>query len=199
MTGEEHGDLIRFGDIVFLDGTEVWNPLRWTIYPITLVDDEKAIIAGGLLLTAYEHGEMFDWLLLMLNQIIGPVLRTVFTDEDSAIVPAMANLCCSTRPDVAHRVCVFHQQTTFTKPVNAARATAATRNQAVDLFHAICYAEEQEQMRAAIEKIRHLLSPMSDYLDREITEKFRSSVKLSEATPLRLASARRRSRRVQTV
>jgi prephenate dehydrogenase len=72
---------------------------------------------------------------------------------------------------VAHRVCVCHKQTNFTKHVNAARATAATRNEAIGLFREICYAKEHEQVRAAIEKIRHLLPLMSDYLDREITEK----------------------------
>jgi hypothetical protein len=114
---------------------------------------------------------MFDWLLHTLNDIIGSVLRTIFTDEDSAIVPAMAHFCCATRADVAHHVCVFHKQMNFTKHVNSARATAATRSEAVDLFHEICYAKEEGQVSAAIDKIRHLLPSMSDYLDREITEK----------------------------
>jgi hypothetical protein len=110
ITIEERGNLEQFGDVVFLDGTAVPNPLGWTTYPITLVDDTKGLMSGGLLFTAYEREEMFLWLLTHLNDILGPVLRTIVTNEDSAIIPAMVNFRDSQRPDVAHRICVFHKK-----------------------------------------------------------------------------------------
>jgi hypothetical protein len=59
ITAEERENLGLFGDVVFLDGTAVRNPLGWTTYPMTLVDDAKGIVSGGLLFTAYEREEMF--------------------------------------------------------------------------------------------------------------------------------------------
>jgi hypothetical protein len=38
-------NLRRFGDVVFLDGTLIRNSLRWTIYSITLINDENALIS----------------------------------------------------------------------------------------------------------------------------------------------------------
>jgi hypothetical protein len=38
---EERRNLERFWHVVCLDGTAVHNPLGWTTYPVTLVDDEK--------------------------------------------------------------------------------------------------------------------------------------------------------------
>jgi hypothetical protein len=61
MAREEHEKLMRIGNIASLDETEVRNPLGWMTYPIILVDDEKSIISGGLLFTAYEREEIFDW------------------------------------------------------------------------------------------------------------------------------------------
>jgi hypothetical protein len=46
ITNEERQNLARFGDVVFLDGTVVRNPLGWTTYQITLVDDEKGLMSG---------------------------------------------------------------------------------------------------------------------------------------------------------
>jgi hypothetical protein len=110
ITNEERQNLERFGDVVFLDGTVVRNPLGWNTYPIILVDDEKGLISGGLLFTAYEREQMFEWLLQSLHEILGATLRTIFTDEDSAIVPAMENLRSGLGHDVAHRICVFHKR-----------------------------------------------------------------------------------------
>jgi hypothetical protein len=62
ITTEERGNLKQFGEVVFLDGTAIRNPLGWATYPITLVDDAKGLVSGGLLFTAYERKEMFAWL-----------------------------------------------------------------------------------------------------------------------------------------
>jgi hypothetical protein len=134
LTVEERRNLERFGEVVFLDGTAVRNPLGWTTYPITLVDDEKTLLSGGLLFTAYEREDMFEWLLDALNEIIVAVLRTIFVDEDSALIPATTKLRTTTRHDVAHRICVFHKSRKFVKHANASGATAIVREQATKLL-----------------------------------------------------------------
>jgi hypothetical protein len=100
---------------------------------------------------------MFEWLLQSLHDILGATLRTIFTDEDSAIVPAMETFRSIPRPDVAHRICVFHKRVNFVKRLNASRTTPVIREQTINLFDEICYSKIEGQVRAAIGKIRHLV------------------------------------------
>jgi hypothetical protein len=146
--------------------------LGWTTYPITLVDDAKGLVSGWLLFTAYEREEMFAWLLTHLNNILGPGLRTVLTDEDSAIVPAIVNFRDCQRPDVAHRICMFHRKVNFTKHVNTALANPDAKEEAMSLFDEICYAKYEGQVTATIEKIWNLLPDISTYLDAEVVPIF---------------------------
>jgi hypothetical protein len=47
ITAQDHHNVGPVGDVVFLDGMGANNPLGWTTYSITLVDDEKAVCTGG--------------------------------------------------------------------------------------------------------------------------------------------------------
>jgi hypothetical protein len=133
-----------------------------------LVDEEKVLISGGLLFAAYEREEMFAWLLESLQEIVDPLPRTIFTDEDSAIVPVMTHFRTTLRPDVAHHICVFHKKVNFMRRVNLTRATAVAREEAANLFDEMCAMRPQGQAIAAIDKIRDLLPGISGYLDAEV-------------------------------
>jgi hypothetical protein len=168
ITSNDQDNLSRFGDVAFLDGTAIRNELGWTAYPITLIDDERMLASGGLLLTAYERGETFEWLLKNLDQMLGSMLRTIFSDQDSALIPAMANFRALSRGDVAHRLCVFHKRVNFSKQVAAARAAPSVKDVANSLFDEICYSKSEGQVLAACEKIRKLIPGMSDYVETEL-------------------------------
>jgi hypothetical protein len=90
------------------------------------------------------------------------------TDEDSAIVPAIVNFRDCQRPDVAHRIWVFHKKANVTKHVNTARTSPDVKEEAMSLFDEICYAKYEGQVTGAIEKIRNLLPGMSNDLDAEV-------------------------------
>jgi hypothetical protein len=152
ITNEERQNCERFGDVVLLDGTVVRNSVSCTTYPITRADDEKRLMSGGLLFTAYEREKMFEWLLQSLHDILGATLRTIFTDENYAIVPPMEKFRSVPRPDVAHRICVFHKRVNFVKRLNVPRTTLDIREQTTNLFDEICYSNIEGQVSAAIEK-----------------------------------------------
>jgi hypothetical protein len=88
---EERLNLERFGDVVCLDGAVMCNRLGWTIYPVARVHDKKTLLSGGLLFTAYEREDMFEWLLDALNETIRPILREMFTDAGSALCQLSRN------------------------------------------------------------------------------------------------------------
>jgi hypothetical protein len=106
ITHEERMNLQRFG---------VRNPLGWTSYPITLINQNRTWMSGGIGFTAYERGEMFEWLAQNLRHVVWPVLRTIFPDEDSAIVPVRENYHALVP---GHRICVFHNRMNFRKHIN---------------------------------------------------------------------------------
>jgi hypothetical protein len=85
----EATNLNRFGDVFFFGGTAIRNAMGWTTVPVTLVDGPKEIVSGGLLFTAFEREEMYLWFLQTLQGILVDHLRTIFTDEDSALLPAI--------------------------------------------------------------------------------------------------------------
>jgi hypothetical protein len=95
---------------------------------MTLIDDEKLLISGGVLFTAYEREEIFDWLLQNLREILGFPLGPIFR-EDSASFRTRADFRIGSHPDVAHRLCIFRKKANFTRQVTAARATPAFKDQ----------------------------------------------------------------------
>jgi hypothetical protein len=101
----EAANLNRFGDVLFLDGTALRNAMGWTTVPVTHVGDSKEILSGELLFTAFEREEIDIWFLQTLHGILIDHLRTIFTDDDSALFPAIVHLRVE-HPGIAHRLCV---------------------------------------------------------------------------------------------
>jgi hypothetical protein len=76
ITEQERNNLASLGDVLFLDGTAIRNELGWTTYPVGLLDESNHIISGGLLFTAFEREEIFDWFLRLFIEFLGEKLRT---------------------------------------------------------------------------------------------------------------------------
>jgi hypothetical protein len=172
VTQWERQNLERFGDVVWLDGTSLKNDLGWTTWPVTLCDDRKELASGGVFFTAFENEETFFWLLQTLNGILGPRLRTIFTDEDSALCPAMATFQRDIRPNVAHRVCYWHKRQNFQKQLDRARVAPEVRDEALILFDRVCRCPAEAEIEDTIVKIRLLVPSISEYLEREVCSRF---------------------------
>jgi hypothetical protein len=168
ITKLERANLARWGDVLWLDGTAFKNDIGWMTWPVTLCDDRKQLASGGVFFTAFENEEAFVWLLRTFNEILGPQLRTVFTDEDSAFVPAMQTFQRDVRRDVAHRVCLFHKRRNFQKHVDAAKVDPQVRDEALRLFDATCRYPTEKEVGEALAKIRLLVPSLSPYLDRQV-------------------------------
>jgi hypothetical protein len=173
ITKWERANLERFGDVVWLDGTSLKNDLGWTTWPVTLCDDRKQLASGGVFFTAFENEEAFLWLLQTLEGVLGPRLKTIFTDEDSALCPAMATFQQDIRPDVAHRLCYWHKRRNFQNQLDRARVAPEVRDQALLLFDRLCRCPSEAEAEEAITKIRLLVPSISEYLEREVCSRLR--------------------------
>jgi hypothetical protein len=167
-TGQEETDLKRFGGVIFLDDTAIKNPMGWTTCPITLVNDERELSSGGLMFTAFERDEVFEWLMELLDRVLGATLQTIFADEDSSIVLAMNSFRGVSRPDIAHRVCLFDTKQNFTRRLNASPATGPTREVALHLFDELCYSKRERDVMDAYNRIRQPVPGVTGYLDAEV-------------------------------
>jgi hypothetical protein len=165
--------LARFGDVVFLDGTMIRNSLGWTTFPITLITESFEITSGGLLFTAFEDVATFDWLIATLFDVItgtGCPLRTVMTDEDSALVLSMQNFQ-QAHPEVAHRLCVFHKRRNFQKKVDALTKDPKVQADAIRLFQKIMYSKRRDSVIQSIHQLEHLFPRLHDYIEGEIQDR----------------------------
>jgi hypothetical protein len=70
-------------------------------------------------------------------------LKTIFTDDDSAMMIAIVDFCALSRPDLAHRLCTWHKKMNFSRHLSAPRVTAAARDLADNLFDEMCYTKTE--------------------------------------------------------
>lgn len=167
LTAIEAANLEKFGDVLFLDGTAIRNVMGWTTVPVTLIDDSKEILSGGLLFTAFEREEIYIWFLQTLHGILVDRLRTIFTDEDSALLPAIVRLQVE-HPEIAHRLCGFHKRRNFEARVRAVTRDAHVSTEAIKLFDEFIYGKRQEIVEQATEQLRKLIPELVDYIDSEL-------------------------------
>lgn len=167
ITALEKENLTRFGDVLFLDGTMIRNSLGWTTLPVTLINEAKQITSGGLLFTAFENQEIFDWFLGILADISDAKLRTVMTDEDPALVAAADNLT-SLRPGIAHRLCTFHKRRNLQQKVQRTSKDPAIQAEALTLFRTIIYSKRRSSVAQALAQLKTLLPTLVDYIEIEI-------------------------------
>ena len=167
LTAIEATNLERFGDVLFLDGTAIRNAMGWTTVPVTLVDDSKEILSGGLLFTAFEREEIYLWFIQTLHIILANKLRTIFTDEDSALVSAIVRLQVE-HPEIAHRLCVFHKRRNFEARVRSFTRDARVSTEAGKLFDEFVYGKTEDIVEQAIEQLRKLIPELVGYIDSEL-------------------------------
>jgi hypothetical protein len=169
ITPPETANLRQFGDVIFLDGTMMRNPLGWTTIPITLINECYQIVSGGLLFTAYETEEVFDWFLAKLWDFLHHAIHTILTDEDSALVSSMAKFHFN-HPEVAHRLCVFHKRRNFQKRLDIVTKDSKVQAEALRLFQIVLYSRRQTRVDQYVRQLNQLLPTLADYIEKEINQ-----------------------------
>ena len=78
QTKEEEYNLMTYGDVLFFDGTKVNNSLNWEVFPITLIDNNRELISGGVFFLGLETTEVFDWTLKIMEDRTNSRFSTIF-------------------------------------------------------------------------------------------------------------------------
>jgi hypothetical protein len=143
----------RYGDVVMLDGTQMNQAnLGWDVFPVTLIDNDKHLICGGVLFLGLQTANVFKWILETLNRFLGEMWQTLLTDEDSALMSAIPEFCETVRP-ISHRTCVFHKFKNMVKHVNRLRCTEQNRETLRGLVKDVCFGDDEREVNDALDKI----------------------------------------------
>jgi hypothetical protein len=132
-----------------------------------LVNGSNQITSGGLLFTAFETKEVFDWLLKIIADILVGTLRTIFTDEESALVTS-ADRRTGIRPEILHRLCTFHKCRDFQKKVLCSFRDPAIQAEPFSLFQTIIYSKRRSSVDQALRQLKALLPTLVEYIEVEI-------------------------------
>ena len=175
----EAENLKRFGDVIFIDGTQRQNYLNWEIIPVTVIDQYKRIRSGGVFFVSRADHEVLEWVIstLLDNEDLKQNLQTIITDEDSAFIPAFDRVVGAfndeipdpdARKPIRHVLCAFHKEQNFLRKLARCGLTEAQREAAKDMFKIVCYACHRESCDDAIQGLRELSKKLSKYLDKHV-------------------------------
>ena len=175
----EAENLKRFGDVIFLDGTQRQNYLNWEIIPVTVIDQYKRIRSGGVFFVSRGDHEVLEWVIrtLLDNNDLKQNLQTLITDEDSAFIPAFDRVVgafndqipdADARKPIKHVLCAFHKEQNFLRKLAKCGLTEAQREAAKDMFKIVCYSCHRKSCDDAIQGLRELSKKLAKYLDKHV-------------------------------
>ena len=171
-------NLKKFGQVIWLDGTQRQNRLQWEIIPVTVIDQFKRIRSAGVFFVSRSDQEVIRWILevLLNNKDLLQILRTIITDEDSAFIPAFDTVMRrlnKDRPDgnqitIHHVLCAFHKEQNYIRKLQKAGLTAVQRETAKDLFKIVCYSPHKKACEKALEDIIALSPKLASYVRKHV-------------------------------
>lgn len=109
---DEEENYSHFGDFISIDGTNIPNNLNWTTIPISLEDNHRSIVSGGLVFCCSETKEFYVWLFNILFNLF-PQIKCVISDEDTSIISALFEFS-----DIYHILCSKHKIANIYKHIN---------------------------------------------------------------------------------
>ena len=171
-------NILKFGDVIFFDGTKICNPLNWEAFPITLIDNNRELISGGVFFLGLETTEVFDWTLKIMNERTKQRFETLFTDEDSALMVSIPKFSDNVR-GIAHYICTFHKYNNIKKHISQQDLPKKTKQVLTDYATQLCFDSDPIVAEEALRKMEEIAPSLSLYFLnlRRIFNKFSYSAK----------------------
>ena len=163
QTEEEHENLLKYGDVIFFDGTKINNELRWDLFPVTLIDNNKEIVSGGVFFLGLQTSDVFRWTLEIMFRYSNEIITTLFTDEDSAIMTAIPDFINSIKY-INHYICTLHKFKNIIKKINSMNISKTIKDQLIQYANIMCYNSNRFEAEDALNKMYLLCPQMSLYL-----------------------------------
>ena len=171
-------NLRQFGQVIWMDGTQKQNHLKWEIMPVTVIDQFKRIRSAGVFFVSRSDQDVIKWALrtLLGDGAFLRILRTIITDEGTAFIPAFDSLMeemnrgrsDNEKVGVSHVLCAFHKEQNYLKKVAKAGLTVIQRETAKDLFKIVCYSASKQACDDALSSIEALSAKLASYVAKHV-------------------------------
>ena len=186
----ELNNLEKYGDFIALDPTFTPMISDWSIIPITVVNSERRIKSGGLILTSTNSANTFKVILKLLTTELPckDKLRTVCSDDDTGLDSAFQQLIESTIPEeqearnriasLKRVICFWHKSSNFVKFLQNLGLPPDIKARCIDIFHQIGTSREETNVATCIELLRQVHDSIAEYIDTHITPKIQNISKV---------------------
>lgn len=169
-------NLIKYGDVLFIDGTQVDNELKWEVIPITGITKDVSICCCGILFTALNTKDILLWFLELLwsNNQARQIYHTFITDEDQAFIEAFDNFVTNINKNsedhicIKHVLCAMHKKKNFMKCLNKCLLNQVQKNTASNLFDVLAYSFNHNYASDALLKLKTYSPKLKLYIEEEI-------------------------------
>jgi hypothetical protein len=173
QTLEEAENMRKYGDVIFLDGTEIDSTLRWDLFPVTLIDVNRQVVSGGIFHLGLQTAKVFEWVLSTIHAHCGDPNKwaVLFTDEDSALMVAIPHFCAEVHP-IHPFICVWHKFNNIIKNIRALAIPTALKRRLESFVGPICHGTEAEVINS-LEKALALAPELVYYFENNVRPRLR--------------------------
>lgn len=145
-----------YGQVVFTDATSFPNRKGWKCHPITTLDGNLETIPIGVLFTGCFNKNIAKWFLTKLfsETPLKNVIRTIITDEDSAIMSIIDDVGFDLEKIlnrlIAHAICAYHKKKNFKSAIGV---LGEERQILIELWDKYVNSENLEESRQAYDAL----------------------------------------------
>ena len=166
-------NLQDYGDVIFIDGTNVPNKLSWQCYPITVVDKKLSLQCGGVLFTALATHDIFEWFISYLSQLmesdkINRHIKTMISDEDPSFMKAVNDFNVKNNNHIKNIICHWHKMKNLEKKLNELHLPPEIKENVKLLFNRIARCPKKEVVLLCIKEMKNVCKELAEYVENHI-------------------------------
>jgi len=179
ISSREMENLNRYMDVIMIDPIKLNSDSNWQSIPITLVNENRVPVSGGVLFTSLVNEDVMKWMLDILlyeNQGIGRI-RTIITDDNPAFTSAfkiIKNQELETRKDfsINHVVCASQKM----KDIKAQLKKQGLKesDEIIYKMHVnnVCFSESRIVFDNSLNELNNLSPDFKQYMEKNIIPYF---------------------------
>lgn len=166
-------NLRLYGDVIFVDGTNVPNKLIWQCFPLTVVDENLSLQCGGVLFTARATHDIFEWFLscyseLMESKKIGREIKTIISDEDPSFMKGLNDFNINNHKKIYNIICYWHKYKNLEKKLNEIHLPSETNETIKALFNRIVRCPKKEVVLLCINEMKCICKELTEFVEKYI-------------------------------
>lgn len=168
----ELNNLKKYGDVIQMDGTSINLENRWYLIPITLLDENRHLVSGGMFFCAIITEEVIIWLLNIILDELGlkTNLQTIITDEDASFVPAIRKIQMERNNNIKihHVICALHKTKNWNKKLHKTSLSKDRKQYMKKLFARVCYSDSIQHVNDSLRIIKSECNELDNYISKHI-------------------------------